>query len=271
MKMLITLILLSVSLYYDSFSTKIPATLLLGIDVENIATKFMRCSIISGRDTTQVFSLEKLDCGMTTYHFEITVKDSAVIVVNYGNKKNTKCYISHPIEYNGKEKETEFHIVFRRTTQGKEHIERVSVEKCYPIHNVELIADFPKKIGERPKFLVVNHSDSTLSGANPIHYFFGTIEKKTPTGWQRFKSSICLSTVPYKLLPKNDTAISWVPNFRGDSSKDFIFKEKGLYRYTIPIHTENNLIFSNAPNGEEVETRETTEVFYLAESEFEID
>lgn len=269
--MLITLILLSVSLHYDSFSTKIPATLFLGIDVENSATKFMRCSIISGRDTTQVFSLQKLDYGTATYHFWVTIIDSAVIVVNYGSKKNTKCYISQAIQYNGKEKKTAFYIVFRRTEQGKERIEKINVEKCYPIHKVELIADFPKKIGERPKFLVVNHSDSILSGANPIHYFFGTIEKKTPAGWQRFESSICLSTIPYKLLSKNDTAISWVPNFRGGSSEDFVFKEKGLYRYTIPIQTEHNLIFSNAPNGEKVETRETTEVFYLAESEFEID
>lgn len=87
MKMLITLILLSVSLHYDSFSTKIPATLFLGIDVENSATKFMRCSIISGRDTTQVFSLQKLDYGTATYHFWVTIIDSAVIVVNYGSKK----------------------------------------------------------------------------------------------------------------------------------------------------------------------------------------
>ncbi|MCH8568062.1 MAG: hypothetical protein LAT67_07355, partial [Balneolales bacterium] len=100
------------------------------------------------------------------------------------------------------------------------------------------------------------------------NHFYGSIKRKTESGWDTFSGSYCISTTHIKPINKSEIAYSWVPNY--SSSDVYRIKESGDYKYLVALGLERYTIGIPKTKIDKGQTRKRQRTFFELEIEFTV-
>jgi hypothetical protein len=233
-----------------------------------VMTKGFRFSLCSSSDTVIVFNAAGHNhIAQTTVTVPVS-SDTIFGVFEYSSDLMQWQKVEYPISCEKELKRIEVHLYF--SVDGKiEFLQDLTVDKFYTTDRVALQSVFPKQIGAQPLFRLVSNCDTTFWGYSPTNHFYGTVQRKTEAGWNKFSGSYCVSTVPEKPLHKSDTVYSWIPNYNpGDEYK---IQMRGTYKYTVVMGLERYSEGTPMKFFEKGKPRMRTRIFYELESEFVVE
>lgn len=159
---------------------------------------------------------------------------------------------------------------FYKNDDSLEYLRDFQIHKIYKTNNLSLEhKNF--KVGDKPEFLLINHSDTSYNAANILRHFYGSLRWQTDSGWTHHSGSICLNTNHGNPLKPKDTTFSYIPCYFVSEEYHFFFTETNKYHYTVLTSLEkyNNfgILSSLVEKGI---TRKITCTFYEVEKVFEV-
>lgn len=262
------LILILLSLVYSIAQGQSEVVINFYKSAKVINTKDFRFSIQTSSDTISVFNLSDLDGYIRKTSAVSTTSKVLKGVFEFTSDQNVWEVVEYELDVDTNDlKRIEIQLIFGSNDSSMEFLQDFTVDKIYNTNQVSIHVD-ELEIGKSPLFILENHSDFELWGASMTNHFYGSIKRKTESGWDKFSGSYCLSTVHIKPINKSEKAYSWVPNY--SPSDVYKLTTSGHYKYIVALGLERytqGILKTKIDTGQ---TRKRHRTFFEVEKEFTI-